>query len=102
MDITVVYKIVKTDAGFKAVRQGDIQISPPGRQQVGGKDEIIRNLLAKRFSKIFEPEIIGEGFFFNGNLKKVGKMLPIEVQSNDGWLTIAWRARKPIKTSTNP
>ena len=93
MDVKVAYKIVKTDAGYKAVRQGDIQISPPGRQQVGGKDEIIRNLLAKRFSKIFEPEIIGEGFFFNGNLKKVGKMLPVEVQSNDGWLTIAWRAR---------
>jgi hypothetical protein len=91
MDITVAYKIVKTDAGFKAVRQGDVQIFPPGRQQVGGKDEIIRNLLAKRFSKIFEPEIIGEGFSFSGNLKKVGKMLPIEVQSHDGWLTIAWR-----------
>ena len=30
MDITVVYKIEKTDTGFKAVRQGDIQIFPPG------------------------------------------------------------------------
>ncbi len=99
MDITVVYKIEKTDAGFKAVRQGEIQIFPPGRQQVGGKEEIIRNLLTKRFSKIFEPEIIGEGFFFSGKLKKVGKMLPVDVQSHDGWLTIAWR-RRPGRSKT--
>ena len=91
MDITAVYKIEKSDTGFKAVRQGEIQIFPPGRQQVGGKDQAIRTLLAKRFSKIFEPEIIGEGFFFSGKLEKVGKMLPVDVQSHDGWLTIAWR-----------
>jgi hypothetical protein len=91
MDVTAVYKIEKTANGFKAVRQGEIQILPPGRQQVGGKEQIIRRLLTKRFSKVFEPEILGEGFVFSDKLEKVGKMQPVEVQSHDGWLTIAWK-----------
>ncbi len=98
MDVTVVYKIEKTDTGFKAVRQGDIQIFPPGRQQLGGKEIAIKELLTKRFGKIFEPEIIGQGFAFSGKLEKVGKMLPVEVQSNDGWLTIAWKRAQATQT----
>ena len=91
MDITAAYKIEKTDGGFKFVRQGDIQILPPGRQQVGGKEQIIRKMLMKRFAKVFEPEIKGEGFVFTGKMEKVGKMNPVDVQCRDGWLTIAWK-----------
>jgi flagellar motor protein MotB len=91
MDVTAIYKIEKTANGFKAVRQGEIQIFPPGRQQVGGKEQIIRQLLTKRFGKVFEPEISDDGFLFTGKLEKVGKMQPVEVQSRDGWLTIAWK-----------
>ena len=97
MDVTVVYKIEKTDAGFKAVRQGEIQIFPPGRHQLSGKEIAIKELLTKRFSKIFEPEILGEGFVFSGRLKKVGEMLPVDVQSRDGWLTIAWNRAQADK-----
>jgi hypothetical protein len=97
MDITVVYKFEKTDAGFKAVRQGEIQIFPPGRHQLGGKEIAIKKLLTKRFSKIFEPEIVGEGFEFSGKLKKVGEMLPEDVKSSDGWLTIAWKRAQADK-----
>jgi hypothetical protein len=95
MDVTVVYKIEKTETGFKAVRQGDIQIFPPGRQQVGGKEQMIRRLLMKRFSKIFEPEILGEGFEFSGQWKKVGKMHPVQFECHDGWLTLAWKLPPP-------
>ncbi|HEY4761131.1 MAG TPA: hypothetical protein VIH42_11175 [Thermoguttaceae bacterium] len=91
MDVSVTYKIEKTEKGFKAVRQGEIQVFPPGRQQVGGKEQIIRTLLTKRFGKVFEPELLGEGFTFEGKWEKVGKMQPIELSCRDGWLTIAWR-----------
>jgi hypothetical protein len=100
MNVTAVYKIEKTDKGFKAVRQGDLQISPPGRTQVGGKEQIIRQLLTKRFGKVFEPEIMGEGFVLTGKWEKIGKMMPIDVQCNDGWLTIAWR-RTPAEQKIN-
>jgi hypothetical protein len=91
MDVSASYKIEKTATGFKAVRQGDIQVFPPGRQQIAAREQIIRKLLEKRFSKVFEPEILGEGFFFAGKWEKVGKMQPVELQCRDGWLTIAWK-----------
>jgi hypothetical protein len=100
MDVTAVYKIKKTESGFMAVRQGDIQIFPPGRQQVSGKEQIIRQLLMKRFGKVFEPEIVGTGLTLTGKLEKAGKMIPIDVQSRDGWLTIAWR-RVPAEKTVN-
>jgi hypothetical protein len=89
-DVVVTYKIEKTDSGFKAIRQGDVQILPKGKLQVGGQGEGVRSLLRKRFEKIFEPEILGKGFAFSGKLEKLGKMLPVDVQSSDGWLSIAW------------
>ena len=89
-DVVVTYKIEKTDSGFKAIRQGDIQILPKGKLQVGGQGEGVRSLLRKRFEKIFEPEIIGKGFTFTGKLEKLGKMLPVDAQSSNGWLSIAW------------
>jgi hypothetical protein len=100
MDVTASYKIEKSADGFKFVRQGDIQILPPGRQQVGGKEQIIRKLLMRRFSKVFEPEMKAEGFVFTGKWEKVGKMLPVDVQSRDGWLTIAWQ-RAPTDKNAN-
>ena len=100
MDVTAIYKIEKTANGFKAVRQGEVQIFPPGRQKVGGREQAIKRLLEKRFGKIFEPELIGEGFVFSGKWEKVGKMQPIEIQCRDGWLTIAWK-RAPAEQKIN-
>lgn len=100
MNITATYKIEKTPNGVKAIRQGDIEVFPPNFKpgdQVGGRQQIIRTLLEKRFEKVFEPEMIGEGFELAGKWKAVGKLLPIEVVCNDGWLVIGWK-----RESTEP
>jgi hypothetical protein len=94
--VAIDYKIVKTDNTFKAIRQGDFQYVFYDKQHRPKKDltpkEVgVKVLMTRRLGKMFEPEMVGEGFFFSGKLKKVGKMLPVDVQSNDGWLTIAWQ-----------
>jgi hypothetical protein len=94
MSIAAAYKIEKSPSGFKAIRQGDIQVFPfdfvPGGK-IGGKQQVMRKLLEKRFARIFEPEMLGEGFVPPGRWKVTGKLLPIQVESRDGWLTIGWR-----------
>jgi hypothetical protein len=94
MNISAIYKIEKSGKGFKAVRQGDIEVLPsdfaPGKQ-IDARRQVIRKLLEKRFAKIFEPEIFGDGFDLPGKWKAAGKLLPIQVVARDGWLAIAWR-----------
>jgi hypothetical protein len=107
MDISAAYKIEKSAHGFKAVRQGDIQVFPPNfvpgtGKQVGGRQQVIRKLLEKRFAKVFEPEMIGEGFELPGKWKDAGKMLPIKLVCQDGWLVIGWkRATAAPKVAAN-
>ncbi len=97
MDVTAAYKIEKTDTGFKAVRDGELKIFPP-RYAAGkgtglsAREVVIRKILERRFGKIFREELIGEGFELPGKWAKAGKMMPIQLQCNDGWLAVAWRA----------
>ena len=100
MNITAAYKIEKTPKGFKAVRQGEIEVFPPdfvpgAGQQLDAQRQIMRTLLKKRFAKVFEPEFLGEGLELPGKWKAAGKMLPIEVVCRDGWLVIAWKHAAP-------
>ena len=102
MDVTAIYKIEKTAEGFKAVRQGDVQIFPPGfdvagGQQLSARHQTIRHLLEKRFGKIFEPEIVPKGFVMKGKLEKAGKFEPTQFVCRDGWLVLAWK-RVPVET----
>jgi hypothetical protein len=103
MNISAAYKIEKSAQGFKAVRQGDIQVFPPDfvpGKQIDAHRQVVRTLLQKRFAKIFEPEIPGEGFQLAGRWKAAGKLMPIQVVCRDGWLTIAWkRAVVPSKVA---
>jgi hypothetical protein len=96
MNVSAFYKIEKSPKGFKAVRQGEIEVLPPGfkpgsGERIDAKRTIIRKLLSKRFAKVFEPEILGEGFEMSGKWKAAGKLVPIQVECHDGWLVIAWK-----------
>ncbi|MCC6126196.1 MAG: hypothetical protein IT426_14635 [Pirellulales bacterium] len=96
MDVTAIYKIEKTAEGFKAVRQGDLQIFPPGfdvagEQQLSAKITATRNLLKNRFGKVFEPEIVLKSFALKDKLEKVGKFEPTQFVCRDGWLVLAWK-----------
>jgi hypothetical protein len=101
MDVSVSYKIEKTADGFKAVRQGDLQIFPPGfdveKGQLSAKTQTIRHLLEKRFGKVFEPEIIPQDLVLKGKLEKAGKLKPTQCVCRDGWLVLGWK-RMPAET----
>ena len=64
------------------MRQGDIEVLPPDfvpGKQIDARRQVIRKLLEKRFAKVFEPEILGEGFEMPGKWKAAGKLVPIQV-----------------------
>lgn len=96
MNVSAVYKIEKTDAGFKFVREGEIEVFPPdfdpkSGQKIDARRSVIRNLLADRFEKVFEQEFIAKGFEMPGKWKSVGHMKPIQLTAENGWLVISWK-----------
>ncbi len=90
MNISAAYKIEKTPQSFKLVRQGKVQVTPTTEKKSTAQITV-GVLLEKRFAKIFEAEIPGEGFELPGRWKAAGKLLPIQVVCRDGWLTLAWK-----------
>ena len=94
MYITANYKFAKTPEGYKAVRQGDLQIygfgqKPGTRRSV--KQQAIYTALQAKFGKVFEPEIKFNGFkFAQGKLAAVGQFVPREIISQNGWLVIGY------------
>jgi hypothetical protein len=85
------YKIAKTPEGFKAIRQGIVNVAPAGDSpDTGGRQTAIRSVLQGRFDKILEPEFVEKGIELSGRWKAAGKLMPIQVKSRNGWLVIAW------------
>ena len=104
MNIAAAYKIEKTPKGFKAVRQGEIEVLPsdfvPGSgAKIDGRRLSTCTVLKNRFEKVFEKEMLGEGLELPGKWKAAGKLLPIEVVCRDGWLVIAWK-RSPTEPAS--
>jgi len=96
MNISATYKIEAVESGFKFVREGIIEVFPPdfdpeSGEKIDARRSVIRKLLEKRFENVFEPEFIAKGFDMPGKWKPVGRMLPIQVTAQDGWLVISWK-----------
>ena len=96
MNVTVSYQIVKTGGGFKAVRQGEIEILPPGFAADGGgqlsvRQQVIRNLLQRRLDKLFEKESIAQPLELPGKWSQAGKFALAQWEARDGWLVMAWK-----------
>jgi len=98
MEATVHYRIEPAGEGTILVRQGEIEIFPPGFDPRGGgrltpRQVIVRNLLKKRYERIFKPELLVEGFVPGRAWAKIGRLGASVVKLQDRWLAVAWTAR---------
>ncbi len=94
MNVTATYKFEKAPEGYKAVRQGELQIYgfglKPGTKR-SAPQQGIYSALQKKFGKIFAAEIKLQGFKFNsGKLASAGQLVPQEIIAQDGWLAIGY------------
>jgi hypothetical protein len=98
MNITAKYTFESTDGGVLLRRQGELEILPPGfdpgTDRLTADQSALREVLTKRLGEVLKPEIRGEGIVLAGELGRVGKLLPVQATSGDGWLNLGWnRAR---------
>jgi len=97
MNVTAVYALSVSDRGsIKAVRQGPLQVFPPGfaadgSQQLSTREQALRNLLQRRFEQIFVEEIVGGGMILPSRAAKQSQLTLTDLASTDGWLSLAWQ-----------
>jgi hypothetical protein len=94
MNVTASYTAERNGKGLKLVRQGDLEIFPPGFNRETDKFSIdqvaLRSILQKKFGKMFKAEIVTEGLELPGKYKSWGK-LPLTTYSFDkGWALLVW------------
>jgi hypothetical protein len=94
MNISVTYKIETADGRARLVRQGDLQILPPGfdpqTDTLSASQTALRRLIQRRLGDVFEPEIVSEGLQLPGNWEKVGPLALALARAQQGWLNLAW------------
>ncbi|MCX7424184.1 MAG: hypothetical protein NTW96_00880 [Planctomycetia bacterium] len=95
MNVTARYKIEKAGDEFRAVRQGDIEVLPPGfaaeNRKLSAREQTLRRLLQTRFAKIFDSELAARGILeLPGRWSKVGPLRLARWTTADGWMLLAW------------
>ena len=106
MDIWATYAIGHAPQGIMLVREGDVQIYPPGFVPGGGEklspaETSLRRILQRRFDKLFKSEIEIADLPLQGELAAAGP-LPLNelVARRDGWIAAGWRKKDPIVHET--
>jgi len=102
MDIWVTYAIATSSQGMHLVREGDVQIYPPGFKPGGGEklsmaETSVRRILQKRFDKLCRSVIDIPDLPLQGELAAAGP-LPMNqlVARRDGWMVAGWRQRDAV------
>jgi hypothetical protein len=99
MDIWATYAVATSSQGLHLVREGDVQIYPPGFKP-GGSEKLsmaetsLRRILQKRFDKLCKQVIDIPDLPLQGELASAGP-LPMKqlVARKDGWVVAGWHRR---------
>lgn len=92
MDISATYKVVPGKPDAKLVRQGGVEIFPPGFQE--GKDQLstsqqsLRRILERRMAKTFKEEIPLKPIKMGDPTKKEVLLYITQAASGMGWLQL--------------
>lgn len=99
MDISVAYKIDAAGASIRLVREGDVQIYPPGFVPGGDKklsvsETSLRRILQKRFGKVFKEVVDIESLELPDQLAAAGPLPMEQLEARkDGWMAVGWRKK---------
>jgi hypothetical protein len=90
--LKAVYHLESIPGGLKAVRDGELDVSPPGNEPLSGTAAGEKANIKRQFERdLFKPEYIHDGLELTGDWEKAGKLALVEYVCHQGWLNLAWR-----------
>ena len=99
MDIWATYAIARSSQGMHLIREGDVQIYPPGfkpggREKLSMAETSLRRILQKRFDKLCKDVIDIPDLPLQGELASAGPLPLRQLEARkDGWIVAGWHAR---------
>lgn len=96
MNLEATYRLAKTADGLLAIRQGEIDILPPGfvigKDTLSARQLVVRNLLRTRFERLLPPRLDMEALLLTPELRaSIGPLEATQAETKDGWLALGWR-----------
>ena len=103
MNITARYQVESTDDGLRLIRQGELEIFPPGFDREAGRlgagDVALRRILQRKFSRLFPEEVVPQGIELGERWAAAGRLFPERMVSEQGWLQVGWRLTPDVRTA---
>lgn len=103
MDISATYAIGRASpGGYVLVREGDVQIYPPGFKPGSGEklspaETSVRRILQRRFDKLLKADIEVPDLKLQGELAHAGPLPMHQLEAHrDGWIVAGWRKKDPV------
>jgi hypothetical protein len=92
IQIAATYRIETVGGRVRLTRQGDIDVSYPGREneRLSLQDLGNKTFMAGKFEGLFKPEISGEGLELPERWQRLGDLSLDFVAAQDGWLSLGW------------
>ncbi|TWT30789.1 hypothetical protein [Blastopirellula retiformator] len=88
--ISAAYTVERGEKGAKLTRDGDVLVEFIGKERQGFRLITFKTFLHKKFSALFEPEIVGEGLKLQGRWEGAGPLNLEDLVVDEGWATIGW------------
>ena len=66
-------------------------LSQEGKDKLGASEIALTKILQKKFARVFPAQIVSDGIELPGKWKSLGKLEPLELVAQAGWLNIVWR-----------
>lgn len=92
MEIAATYSVETEDGRAKLVRQGDIEVTYPGKEGERLSLTELRNktFMTNKFEGLFKSEFKGEGVKLPDRLKQLEDLQLDFISASDGWLSLGW------------
>lgn len=93
MNIDAKYSVVRNDGSLRLQREGEVVVLPPGfrqGQRLNIRDTALRNLLIRRFNKMFKEEFVLDRIALPEQFKQPSSLVSEQFRASEGWLTTDW------------
>ncbi|MCU0959935.1 MAG: hypothetical protein MUF48_07495 [Pirellulaceae bacterium] len=101
LEMSAIYKLEKTPAGARLIRQGDVSVDYIDLRGQLRVDQIaVRTVMREKFEALFVPEFNTVGLELPGRWGKVGKLQLVHMAAQQGWVALAWCQQEPRTTDS--